>query len=129
MAKRILPLWALAAGVCTLALLWCFPGYLDPFVPFHSDHYTYIGMHAEGYGFGRYFLYYPRPVSHVLIDLCGRLGVRGMLVPLFLLTWLNAALLAFFIERVARRRIAWVSFVFFTALAYSNPEFYWNLKQ
>ena len=127
--RRLLLLWVTAALVCCVSLRFCFPGYLDPFVPFHLDHFSYIGMHVKGYGFGRYFLKYPRPVAHVLIDLCGRLGVRGLLVPLFLLTWLNAALLVMFVERLTGFRIAWLSFVLFLAIAYANPEFYWNVKQ
>jgi hypothetical protein len=127
--RRLLLLWLTAALVCCVTLRFCFPGYLDPFVPFHLDHFSYIGMHVKGYGFGRYFLKYPRPVAHVLIDLCGRLGIHGLLVPLFLLTWLNAALLVLFIERVVAFRVAWLSFVFFLAIAYANPEFYWNVKQ
>ena len=128
-AKRLSLLWLLAAFVCGLALRFYFPGYLDPLVPFHLDHYIYIGMHAEGYGISRYFLYYPRPVAHILIDLCGRLGVYGLLAPLYVLTFLNAALIVQYLERVLNLRIGWWSFVLFAALAYSNPEFYWNLKQ
>jgi hypothetical protein len=127
--RRLLLLWLVAAGVCVLALRFFFPGYLDPFVPFHLDHYIYLGMHAEAYGLDRYFLYYPRPIAHVLIDLCGRLGVRGLLVPLYILTWLNAALLVLYLERVMGERVVWLGFLLYTALAYSNPEFYWNLKQ
>src|SRR6267378_4179390 len=104
-AKRLLLLWLLAAFVCGLALRFYFPGYLDPFVPFHLDHYIYIGMHAEGYGISRYFLYYPRPIAHLLIDLCGRLGVHGLLAPLYVLTFLNAALIALYLERVLHTRV------------------------
>ncbi len=127
--RRLLLFWVTAAGVCCLTLRFCFPGYLDPFAPFHLDHFSYIGMHVKGYGFPRYFLKYPRPAAHVLIDLCGRLGVRGLLAPLFLLTWFNAALVATFAERISGTRVAWLSFALFVALAYANPEFYWNVKQ
>jgi hypothetical protein len=128
-AKRLLLLSLLAAFVCGLALRFYFPGYLDPLVPFHLDHYIYIGMHAEGYGISRYFRYYPRPVAHILIDLCGRLGVYGLLAPLYVLTFLNAALIVLYLERILKVRIGWPGLVLFAALGYSNPEFYWNLKQ
>jgi hypothetical protein len=34
-----------------------------------------------------------------------------------------------YLERLLNIRIGWWSFALFAALAYSNPEFYWNLKQ
>src|SRR5215831_18421857 len=112
-ARRLLLLWLCASAVCALALRFFFPGYFDPLIPFHLDHYVYIGMHSEGYGLDRYLFYYPRPVAHVLIDLCGRLGVRGLLAPLYLLTFFNAALCALFLERITNLRITWISFVLF----------------
>jgi hypothetical protein len=127
-AARLLIFWLAAAAVCCCALRFIFPGYFDPLAPFHFDHYIYAGMHAEGYGLSRYILYYPRPVAHILIDLCGRLGARGLFAPLYALTWLNAALVALYLERVTKLRVSWLGFLLFTALAYSNPEFYWNLK-
>jgi hypothetical protein len=127
-AARLLVLWFGAAAVCCLALRFFFPGYFDPLAPFHFDHYIYVGMHAEGYGPLRYIFYYPRPVAHILIDLCGRLGPRGLFVPLYALTWLNATLVVLYLERVTKSRVSWLGFLLFTALAYSNPEFYWNLK-
>ena len=127
--KRLIVFWSLAAAVCALALRYAFPGYFDPFVPFHIDHFTYMGLSAKGYGFLRYFDFYPRPMGYVLIDLCGRLGIRGLFVPLYVCSLLNAALLAIYIERITKLRIALACFVFYAVLAYMNPQFYWNLKQ
>jgi hypothetical protein len=125
---RLLLLSCGAAAVCCLALRFFFPGYFDPLAPFHFDHYIYVGMHSEGYGLLRYVLYYPRPVAHILIDLCGRLGPRGLLAPLYALAWLNAGLVVLYVERVTKSRISWLGFLLFAAIAYANPEFYWNLK-
>ncbi len=126
---RLLVLWLGAAVVCCFALRFFFPGYFDPLAPFHFDHYIYVGMHAEGYGLERYILYYPRPLAYILIDLCGRLGAHAVLAPLYVLTWLNATLVILYIERLTKSRVSWLGFLLFAALAYSNPEFYWNLKE
>src|SRR5262249_20348765 len=126
---RLLGLVILAACVCALSLRLFFPGYLDPFAVYHVDHFIYIGMAHMGYGaILPYILSYPRPVAHILMHQCGLLGVHGLLVPLFLASFLNAALLALYLERATARRVALPSFVLFTALAYAHPELYWNLK-
>jgi hypothetical protein len=120
--------WLAAAAVCCLALRFVFPGYFDPLSPFHIDNYISAGMHAEGQGLARYILHYPRPVAYMLLDICGRLGPRGQFVPLYALTWLNATLVVLYLERVTNSRVTFLGFLLFAALAYSNPEFYWNLK-
>ena len=119
---------ALAAIVAFLSFRFFFPGYFDPFAIYHSDHYIYLGMGAHHWPLSRYFALYPRPVAHVIIDFCGRLGPRGLLVPIFLLSIFNAALICLYIERITGRSIALWCFVFFAALAYANPQLYFHLK-
>ena len=119
---------ALAAIVAALSFRFFFPGYFDPFAIYHSDHYIYMGLSARHWPLSRYATEYPRPVAHLIIDFCGRLGPRGLLVPIFLLSIFNAALLALYIERVTGRKIARWCFVLFAALAFANPQLYWNLK-
>ena len=119
---------ALAAIVASLSFRFFFPGYFDPFAIYHIDHYIYMGMSAHHYPLSRYFALYPRPIAHLVIDLCGRLGPRGLLVPTFLLSIFNAALLCLYIERITRRKIALWCFLFFAALAYANPQLYFHLK-
>jgi len=120
---------ALAAIVASLSFRFFFPGYFDPFAIYHSDHYTYMGMSAHQWPLSRYFALYPRPVAHLIIDFCGRLGPRGLLVPIFLLSIFNAALLCLYIERITGRKIALWCFLVFAALAYANPNLYFHLKE
>jgi hypothetical protein len=127
--KRFLLVLALGALVWTLLLRFYFPGYLDPFVPFHIDHYIYLGDSAEGYGLGRYIRTYPRPLGNVLFDLLGRLGIRGMLAPVFLLTLVNAGLLVGYLERLNRRTFSIFAIAFFFVLVFGNPESYASVKE
>jgi len=125
---RFLVYLALSAVVAGLSIRFFFPGYFDPFAIYHVDHYIYIGMGSRGYGFWVYFARYPRPIAHVLIDLCGRLGPRWLLMPVFVFSFVNAGLLAIYLERITKRTIAIACFLLFAALAYGNPEYYFNLK-
>jgi hypothetical protein len=118
----------LAAIVASLSFRFFFPGYFDPFAIYHNDHYIYQGMSARHWPLSRYFMYYPRPVAHLIIDFCGRLGPRGLLFPVFLCAIVNSALLSIYIERITGRKIALWCFAFFAALAYANPQLYVHLK-
>ena len=120
---------ALGAAVWILLLRSFFPGYLDPFVPFHMDHFSYLGESADGYGLMRYIWYYPRPLGFVILDLLGRLGTRGMLVPVFALTLVNAALLIRYVERLTARFVSAFTIAFFFILVFANPESYWSVKE
>lgn len=118
----------LGAIVASLSFRFFFPGYFDPFAIYHIDHYLYQGMSAYHSPLTRYFALYPRPVGYLIIDLCGRLGPRGVLFPIFLFSIFNAALLCLYIERITGRKIAFWCFLFFAALAYANPQLYFHLK-
>jgi hypothetical protein len=125
---RFVAYLALSAVVAGLSIRFFFPGYFDPFAVYHLDHFGYIGTGSRGYGFWPYFARYPRPIGYVLIDLCGRLGPRWLFMPVFVFSFVNAALLATYLERITKRTIAIPCFVLFAALAYGNPEYYFNLK-
>jgi hypothetical protein len=127
--KRFLLILSLGALIWALLLRFFFPGYLDPFVPFHIDHYIYLGDSGQGYGLGRYIRTYPRPLGNVLFDLIGRLGIRGMLAPVFLLTLVNATLLITYLERLTRRTISFLAIGFFLVLVFANPEGYASVKE
>ena len=127
--QRFLLIMALAAIIWALLLKFFFPGYLDPFVPFHIDHYIYLGDSGDGYGLDRYIRLYPRPIGNVLFDLLGRLGIRGMLVPVFFLTLVNAALLITYLERLTRRTTSFLVLCFFFVLVFGNPESYSSVKE
>lgn len=127
--KHFLLILALGAVVWILLLTFFFPGYLDPFVPFHMDHFAALGQSAEGYGLMRYIWYYPRPLGFVLLDLLGRLGTRGMLVPIFALTLVNAALLIRYVERLTARFVGAFTIALFFILVFANPESYWSVKE
>lgn len=128
-AKRFLLILALGALVWTLLLKFYFPGYLDPFVPFHIDHYIYLGDSSEGYGLSRYIRTYPRPLGNALFDLLGRLGIRGMLAPVFLLALVNAGLFLAYLERLTRRTFSILVIGFFFVLVFGNPESYASVKE
>jgi len=119
--KHFLLILGLGAAVWMLLLRFFFPGYLDPFVPFHTDHFSYLGESADGYGLMRYIWYYPRPLGFVILDLLGRLGTRGMLVPVFALTLVNAALLIRYVERLTARFVSAFTIVFFFILPVLCP--------
>ncbi len=124
-----LPLFAAAAALVALLSYWFFfPGHVNPFAIYHIDHYVYQGMSVPRYGLLVYFEKYPRPVAHVLIDLCGRLGPYGLLIPVFLVSFVNAGLLATYVERLTQRRVSMLAFLLVAALAYANPEFYVHIK-
>lgn len=127
--KRFLLILAFGAVVWALLLRFYFPGYLDPFVPFHIDHYIYLGDSGQGYGLGRYIRTYPRPLGNVLFDLLGRLGIRGMLAPVFLLALVNAGLLITYLERLTHRAISFLAMGFFFVLVFGNPESYASVKE
>jgi hypothetical protein len=127
--KHFLLILGLGAAVWTLLLTFFFPGYLDPFVPFHTDHFSYLGESADGYGLMRYIWYYPRPLGFVILDLLGRLGTRGMLVPVFALALVNAALLIRYVERLTARFVSAFTIAFFFILVFANPESYWSVKE
>ncbi|HTG44726.1 MAG TPA: hypothetical protein VK633_09365, partial [Verrucomicrobiae bacterium] len=111
-----------------LLLRFFFPGYLDPFVPFHIDHFEHLQYSDLGYGFMRYLREYPRPLGYVIFDLLGRLGIRGMLVPVFALTLLNAALLIRYVERLTGRFVGAFTVICFFVLVFANPESYVSVK-
>ena len=127
-AARFSTFVVLGAIVASLSFRFFFPGYFDPFAIYHKDHYIYLGMSARHWPLSRYFVFYPRPMAHLIIDFCGRLGPRGLLFPIFLFSIFNTALLCLYIERITGRKIALWCFVLFAAFAYANPQLYFHLK-
>jgi hypothetical protein len=103
-----------------------FPGYLDPFAVYHTDHFEWVGMaHDQDGAVWRYLGTYARPVSFILLHQCGRLGIHFILMPVFIACLLNAALLAHYVERITTRSVGFVSFALFIALSCAHPAFYW----
>jgi hypothetical protein len=128
-SRHFLFILALGATLWVLLLGFFFPGYLDPFVPFHIDHFDYLGQSAQGYGFMRYIQHYPRPLGYVIFDLIGRLGTRGMLIPVFALTLLNAALVIRYVERLSGRLVSACTLTVYFVLVFANPEHYSSVKE
>jgi hypothetical protein len=127
--RHFLLILGLGSTVWTVLLIFFFPGYLDPFVPFHVDHFSVLGESADGYGLMRYIRYYPRPLGFMISDVIGRLGTRGMLVPIFALTLVNAALLIRYVERLTARLVSAFTITFFFVLIFANPQSYWSVKE
>jgi hypothetical protein len=128
-ARHIFAILLLGGTIWVLLLRFFFPGYFDPFVPFHVDHFVYLGDSSEGYGLWRYLYFYPRPLGNALFDLIGRLGTRGMLLPVFLLTLVNAVLLIRYVERVTGRSVSLFTIALFFVLCLANPESYSSVKE
>ena len=128
-AKRFSLLFLLAGVIWALLLRFHLPGYLDPFVPYHSDHYIYLGDSAEPYTLARYILHYPRPLGNALFDLLGRLGIRGMLVPVFIVVLANVCLLVSYVERLSEQLTSLLTLAVFFVLLFGNPESYSSTKE
>lgn len=127
-AQHFLLILGLGATVWVLLLRFFYPGYLDPFVPFHIDHFEHLAYSDVGYGLMHYIREYPRPLGYVIFDLLGRLGTRGMLVPVFVLTLVNAAVLIRYIERLTGRFVSALTLICFFVLVFANPESYVSVK-
>jgi len=125
---RLAVLTAMSAIASVGILVLFFPGYLAPSQPFLPDHFEYLAMPREGYGLGRYIVSYPRPLAHILIDLCGRLGLNYMLLPIYAGTIANAVLLIFYVERLMKRRVALVGVCVFLVVVFAHPQYYWSYK-
>lgn len=117
----------IATLVWALSVL-AFQGQFNPLGVYHLDHYGYVGMHAEGYGMYRYVKVYPRPVAHIIIDLCGRLGIHWLLAPVFAIALANAALAATLVERIVKIKIPLLSFGLFAAMIYANAWYQIHVK-
>ncbi len=125
---RVLLLTGLTAVIAGLSYRFFFPGYFHPLAIYHEDHFVYVGMAARGFGLLPYLQQYPRPIAHILLDLCGRLGMYYVLAPVFAASFLNTALVITFLERLFQRSIPLPFIALFIALAYANPRFYLQLK-
>lgn len=126
--RRLLVLTTLACLIALFCYRLFFPGYLHPFAIYHDDHYVYLGMPARGFGLLAYLQKYPRPLAHILVDLCGRLGPYWVLAPVFSVSFLNAGLITTYLERRQGSRIDTFSFMVFAALCFSDPYFYLHIK-
>ncbi|HTU83871.1 MAG TPA: hypothetical protein VMF61_17235 [Candidatus Acidoferrales bacterium] len=124
---RLATFLVLAAVAWALALRFIYPGYIPPFVPFHSDEYQGVDLAHLGLGAGD-LLGWPRPLAFLTFFLAGHLGLTGSLVFYTLLTLFDLALAMTIFERYfLRARIAWwialAAFVF----AIAGPGFYFSV--
>lgn len=122
--------YALCAAVILLLLLkFLSPGYIDPLAPYHLDQFVYVGMSAEHHSLTTYLFDYARPLSYLLSNLFGRMGVRLSLLPSLLCLLGGLTLLALYIERALVRPISWIGLVLFFAVALGHPQAYWAIKE
>lgn len=119
--------FSIAAAVWALSVLFIYHK-LDPFAVYHNDHYAYVGLHTDGYPMTRYVKFYPRPLAHIIIDLCGRLGIHWLFAPLFMFAIANATLVAILVERIIGKKIPVFSFILFSALVFANPFYQVHVK-
>jgi len=119
---------------CVAALIWALSvlvseHHFHPFAVYHNDHYSYVGLHADGYGMSRYFKLYPRPLGYVILELCGRLGIRWLMAPMFICGLANAALMGTLVERRLKRSVPLLAFVLFAGMVYLNPWYQIHVKE
>ena len=122
---RIVLTFAAAAAAYVLCLYVAFPGYVDPLYPLHSDFYLSPGLSIRNPSLWAY-LGWPRPIGYLTADLLGRLGLKGFIGSLILITLVNATLTVELVRRVTNRSIPALLTLLYCFLLFSHPQFYLN---
>ena len=122
---RIVLTFAAASAAYVLCLWVAFPGYFDPLYPLHSDFYLSPGLSIRNPSLWAY-LDWPRPIGYLTADLLGRLGLKGFIGSLILITLVNATLTVELVRRVTNRGIPALLILLYCFLLFSHPQFYLN---
>ena len=122
---RILATFATVSAAYVLSLWVAFPGYFDPLYPLHSDFYVSPGLSIRNPSMWAY-LDWPRPAGYLTADLLGRLGLKGFIASLILITLVNATLTVELVRRVTNRGIPVLLILLYCFLLFSHPRFYLN---
>ena len=116
-------LLAIAALAYFLCLQFVFPGYFHPLYPHHDDFYFPPGLSYDGHSIAEK-LQWPRPLGFLAMEVLGKLGLKGYLFVLVLVTLANAALTVAFARRIFGQPISWFIALAYCVLLFAHPGFY-----
>jgi hypothetical protein len=116
-------LFVIAALAYFLCLQFVFPGYFHPLYPHHDDFYFPPGLSNDGHSLVEK-LQWPRPLGFLAMQVLGKLGLKGYLSVLVLLTLANAALTMALARRIFGQPISWFMALAYCVLLFAHPDFY-----
>ena len=116
-------LFAIAALAYFFCLQFVFPGYFHPLYPHHDDFYFPPGLSFDGHSLLDK-LQWPRPLGFLVTELLGKLGLKGYLFALVLVTLANATLTMSLARRIFGQPISWFIGLAYCILLFAHPDFY-----
>ncbi len=116
-------LFVIAALAYIFCLQFVFPGYFHPLYPHHDDYYFPPGLSYDGHSLGEK-LQWPRPLGFLAMQVLGKLGLKGYLFVLVLVTLANAALTMALARRIFGQPISWFVALAYCVLLFAHPDFY-----
>jgi hypothetical protein len=116
-------LFVIAAVAYFFCLQFVFPGYFHPLVPHHDDFYFPPGLSYDGHSLVEK-LQWPRPLGFLAMEVLGKLGLKGYLFVLVLVTLANAALTMSLARRIFGQPISWFMALAYCVLLFAHPDFY-----
>jgi hypothetical protein len=116
-------LFVIAALAYFFCLQFIFPGYFHPLYPHHDDFYFPPGLSYDGHSLVEK-LHWPRPLGFLAMEVLGKLGLKGYLLVLVLVTLANAALTMSLARRILGQPISWFMALAYCILLFAHPDFY-----
>jgi len=116
-------LFIIAALAYFFCLQFVFPGYFHPLYPHHDDFYFPPGLSYDGHTIGEK-LQWPRPLGFLVTEVLGKLGLKGYLFVLVVITLVNAALTMALARRIFGQAISWPPALAYCVLLFAHPDFY-----
>jgi hypothetical protein len=116
-------LFVIAALAYFFCLQFIFPGYFHPLYPHHDDFYFPPGLSYDGHSLVEK-LQWPRPLGFLAMEVLGKLGLKGYLFVLVLVTLANAALTMSLARRIFGQPISWFMALAYCILLFAHPDFY-----
>jgi len=116
-------LFVIAALAYFFCLQFVFPGYFHPLYPHHDDFYFPPGLSCDGHSLLEK-LQWPRPLGFLAMEFLGKLGLKGYLAVLVLVTLANAALTMALARRIFEQPISWFPALAYCVLLFAHPDFY-----
>ena len=116
-------LFVIAAVAYFFCLQFIFPGYFHPLNPHHDDFYFPPGLSYDGHSIVEK-LQWPRQLGFLAMQALGKLGLKGYLCVLVLVTLANAALTMTLAKRIFGQSISWFPALAYCVLLFAHPGFY-----
>jgi len=116
-------LFVIAALAYFFCLQFIFPGYFHPLYPHHDDFFFPPGLSYDGHSLVEK-LQWPRPMGFLAMEVLGKLGLKGYLFVLVLVTLANAALTMALVRRIFGQPISWFPALAYCVLLFAHPDFY-----